>query len=201
MTKALEVVVEFNKRTESLQSGRPCHAPHRLACVRYVNFSQALGSRSLMESDSRRFSLSMLVITASISWPFFSTSLGCLILRDQEISGNMHQTIDSVFNFDEGSEVGEIPDSTMNASTNLVTFMQRLPRILLHLLHPETDSACLSDRRSSTSTSTAVTWIDDFARMLDALSTSSFPKREPDLPLHFQVPQKRRSRQRSRLVR
>jgi len=51
-----------------------------------VNFSQAFGSRSLIESDRRRFSVSMLVMTASISCPFFSTSLGCLMRRDHEMS-------------------------------------------------------------------------------------------------------------------
>ena len=41
---------------------------------------------SLIDNESRRFSASMLVMMASISWPFFNISLGCLMRLDQEIS-------------------------------------------------------------------------------------------------------------------
>src|SRR6185503_9377543 len=56
----------------------------------------------------------------------------------------------------------------MNARANLVTLVQGLPRILLHLLHTETDATC-SRIDTQHFDFNHVARIDDLARMLHAL--------------------------------
>ena len=56
----------------------------------------------------------------------------------------------------------------MNARADLITLVQRLPRVLLHLLHAETDAT-----RSRIDTQNfdfnSVARVNHFARVLDAL--------------------------------
>src|SRR6478736_3377553 len=85
----------------------------------------------------------------------------------------MHKTINSVFNLDERTEIGKIPNPPMDSRTNLVTFMQRLPWIFLYLLHAETDPTCLWIHAQHFNIN-SVTRIDDFAWMLDAFGPAHF---------------------------
>src|SRR6476620_12397332 len=85
----------------------------------------------------------------------------------------MHKTINSVFNLDERTEIGKIPNSAMDSRTNLVAFMQRLPWIFLYLLHAETDPTCLWIHAQHFNIN-SVTRIDDFAWMLDAFGPAHF---------------------------
>src|SRR5687767_2433162 len=61
----------------------------------------------------------------------------------------------------------------MNARTDLVTLVQRLPRVLLHLLHAETDSP-----RPGIDTQyfdvNRIARVNNLARMLDALGPAHF---------------------------
>src|SRR6185295_7533612 len=52
----------------------------------------------------------------------------------------MDQPVNSVLNLDKSAEVREIPDASMHACADLITLMQRLPGIFLHLFHAETDA-------------------------------------------------------------
>src|SRR5215213_1189444 len=52
----------------------------------------------------------------------------------------MNEAVNAVFDLDEGTEIGEVSDASMNARADLIALVQRLPGILLHLLHAETDA-------------------------------------------------------------
>src|SRR5678815_2660546 len=80
----------------------------------------------------------------------------------------MDQTVNAIFNLNKGTEVSKIPDATVNARADLVTLVQRLPRILLHLLHAETD-APRSWINAEHFNLDQVAGINYLARMLDAL--------------------------------
>jgi hypothetical protein len=111
----------------------------------------------------------------------------------------MHQTIDSVFNLDERTEVGKIPNSPMDARTNLVTFIATfamdfsctcfIPRLIRRAF----------GSTLNTSTSTESPGLTTLLGCLTRFDQLHFRKREPALRLHFQVPRKRRNRQRSPL--
>ena len=51
----------------------------------------------------------------------------------------MDQPVDSIFNLDKCSKVGQISDATMHARSNLITFVQCLPWVVLNLFHAEAD--------------------------------------------------------------
>src|SRR4029079_1974385 len=53
----------------------------------------------------------------------------------------MDQTVNAIFNLNKCTEVSKVPDAAVYACADLVTLVQRLPRILLHLLHAETDAS------------------------------------------------------------
>src|ERR1051326_8024476 len=80
----------------------------------------------------------------------------------------MDQAVDAVFNLDEGAEVRQVTNPSVNASANLVTLVQRLPRVLLHLLHAQTDATRLRIDAQHFNLN-HVARVYDFARMLDAL--------------------------------
>ena len=125
MTKTLKIVVKLDEGTEVSKAGNlPFH--HIAGFVLGDEAFQAFGSRSLIERESRRFSTSILVMIASISCPFFKTSLGCLMRRDQEIS-NVNQAIYAIFNFDEGAKVRQVSHPSVDPTANLVTLIQSLP--------------------------------------------------------------------------
>src|ERR1043166_8418196 len=52
----------------------------------------------------------------------------------------MDQPVDSVLNLDKSTEVREIPDAAVHACADLITLVQRLPQVFLHLLHAEADA-------------------------------------------------------------
>ena len=56
---------------------------------------------------------------------------------------DMHEAVHAIFNFDEGPEVCQVANSSMNSSANLITVTKRHPGIGLNLLHPQTDSSGL----------------------------------------------------------
>ena len=53
----------------------------------------------------------------------------------------MDQAIDSLFNFDEGAKVREIPHAALHAIADLITLGQGAPRIVLHLFHAQANAA------------------------------------------------------------
>src|ERR1700752_3282480 len=80
----------------------------------------------------------------------------------------MDQTVNAVFNLDERAEVSQISHSSVNARADLITLVQRLPRVLLNLLHAETDAPCFRIDAQYFDFH-QVARIDDFARMLHTL--------------------------------
>src|SRR5215216_185226 len=97
-------------------------------------------------------------------------------MLDSSRPGNVryvNQPVNSIFDLDKSTEIGKVPDAAMNARADLVTLVQRLPRILLHLLHAEADAP-----RSRIDTQhfnlNQVAGIDDLARMLDAFRPAHF---------------------------
>jgi hypothetical protein len=67
-----------------------------------------------------------------------------------------------------GAEVRQITNATMNTRADLITLVQRLPRVLLHLLHAETNAARARIDAEHFDFN-GVSGIHDLARMLDAL--------------------------------
>ena len=52
----------------------------------------------------------------------------------------MDQPINAVLHFNERAKVRQIPDPPLNARAHLITFVQRLPGIILNLFHSQADS-------------------------------------------------------------
>src|SRR6185369_3294805 len=77
------------------------------------------------------------------------------------------------FNLDEGAEVRQVTDASMNARADVITLVQSLPRVLLHLFHAETDAPGARVNAEHFDLNT-VAGIDDLARMLDALGPAHF---------------------------
>ena len=55
--------------------------------------------------------------------------------------GDVDQTVDAVFDLDEGAEVGEVADAAFDDGTDGVLVLELLPGIVLELLHAERDAA------------------------------------------------------------
>src|SRR6185503_13405578 len=80
----------------------------------------------------------------------------------------MDQTVNAVFNLDKSTEVGKVPDAAVYARADLITLVQRLPWILLHLLHAQAD-ASRSWIHAKHFNLDHVDGINYLARMFDAL--------------------------------
>src|SRR6266542_786916 len=85
----------------------------------------------------------------------------------------MDQTVNAVLNLDKGAKVGQVSHTSMHPSAYLVTFVQRLPRILLHLLHTKANAACLRVDIQHFDFN-RVSGVYDLAGMLDALGPAHF---------------------------
>src|SRR5690242_2317327 len=85
----------------------------------------------------------------------------------------MDQAVDTVFDLDERTEARKVADASVNARADLITLVQRLPRVLLHLLHAEADATRLRIDAQHFDFH-RVTGVDDFARVLDALGPAHF---------------------------
>jgi hypothetical protein len=108
-----------------------------------MNFSHALGSVSLIESERRRLSMSMLVMTASISCPFFrdfARMLDALVPGDVR---DVNETVHAVLDLDERAEVRQVTDAAADAVADVEALGQSLPGVRLRLLHAEADAAVL----------------------------------------------------------
>src|SRR5215510_6370046 len=81
---------------------------------------------------------------------------------------HVDQPVNSVFNLNKSTKGRKISDPAMYACADLITLVQRLPRVLLHLLHAETDPTrpWIDAQHFNLN---QVTRINYLARMLDAL--------------------------------
>src|ERR1043165_1217293 len=52
----------------------------------------------------------------------------------------MNQSVNPIFDLDEGAKVRQVSDATLDARADLITVAQSLPWVLLNLLHAETDA-------------------------------------------------------------
>src|SRR6267378_6509596 len=80
----------------------------------------------------------------------------------------MDESVDAFFNFNERSEVSEVTHSAMNSGPDLIPLAERLPRIVLHLLHAQTNAPSLGINTKDLDFN-GITGAHDLARMLDAL--------------------------------
>src|SRR5262245_38936396 len=85
----------------------------------------------------------------------------------------MDQTIDTFLNFNEGSKISEVAHSSVDTRTNLVTFSQSFPRILLNLFHTQTDSSGFRIDAQDFNFN-HVARINQLARMFDAFGPAHF---------------------------
>src|SRR2546423_14759500 len=81
---------------------------------------------------------------------------------------NMNKAINAVFDLNERSEVSQVAHSSMHARANLISIVKRLPGVLLHLLHPQTDPSSLGINSKNLDVNN-VSGVDDLARMLHTL--------------------------------
>src|SRR5437763_9624481 len=80
----------------------------------------------------------------------------------------MNQTINAVFDLNERAKVSQVAHSSVHARANLISIVKRLPGVLLHLLHAETDPSSLGVDAEHLDIDN-ITGIDDLARMLHPL--------------------------------
>src|SRR5437588_9815204 len=80
----------------------------------------------------------------------------------------MYETINAVFNLNEGAEVSQVAHSSMHSRANLISIIKSLPGILLHLFHAETDPSplCVDPKHLDIDN---ISGVDDLARMLHPL--------------------------------
>ena len=83
----------------------------------------------------------MLSTTASTVSPFFKTSEGCATRLLQLISEMWMSPSMPFFDFDERSEISQVSNRTLDASTGLVFVRELLPGVGLDLLQAEADAA------------------------------------------------------------
>src|SRR6185436_3514339 len=79
----------------------------------------------------------------------------------------MDEAINSIFDLDKRTEVSQVTNASVNTCADLITLVQRLPRVLLHLLHAETDTTS-SRVHTQDFNFNRITRINHFARMLDS---------------------------------
>src|SRR5262249_7467466 len=80
---------------------------------------------------------------------------------------DVNQTVNTVFDFDEGPKISEIADPAVDARANLIPLVQRAPRVVLNLFHTEADATCFRIDRQDFHFD-RISRVDDLARMLDA---------------------------------
>src|SRR6266566_6448146 len=85
----------------------------------------------------------------------------------------MDQTVNAVFNLDEGAKVGQVSHTSMHPSAYLITFVQSLSRVLLDLLHTQANAAGLRINIQHFDFN-RVPGVYDLAGMLDALGPAHF---------------------------
>src|SRR5689334_19839491 len=93
----------------------------------------------------------------------------------------MDQSVNAIFNLDKCAEVSKVPDAPVYACADLITLVQRLPRILLHLLHTQADASRPRIHAEHFNLD-QVTRINYLARMFDALGPAHFGNM--DQPFH-----------------
>ena len=85
----------------------------------------------------------------------------------------MNKTINAVFDLDERAEVSQVAHSSMHARANLISIIKRLPGVLLHLLHPQTDPSSLRVNSQNLDVND-VSGVDDLTRMFHPLGPTHF---------------------------
>ena len=81
---------------------------------------------------------------------------------------DVNEAVNSIFDLYEGAEVREVTDPAMDASTYSVAVAERLPGIVLHLLHAQTNAPGFWIHAEHLNFD-GVSSIDDLTRMFDAL--------------------------------
>src|SRR5687767_1089494 len=99
--------------------------------------------------------------------------------------GYVDQTIDSVFHFDEGAEVGEIAHSSLNSRADLITLIKCLPGIILHLLHSQANAAGLRIDAEDLNNN-FIARVHKFAGMLHAFGPAHFRNVDQPFNARFQ---------------
>ena len=183
MAKTLKIVIELDERAEVGEAGDL--AANHVAGLMFGG--ELLPGVRLEILDGQRQSPVLAVDTGDHRVDLLSFLQDLARVLDATGPGNVrnvNQAINAVFNLDERAEVRQIADTSVHASTNVITFVQCLPWILLHLLHAETDAARLRIDAQHFNFH-HVARIDDFARMLHALGPAHF--RNVNQPFHARL--------------
>ncbi len=80
----------------------------------------------------------------------------------------MDEAVDTVFDLDEGAEIGEVANATLNDGAGGVLVLKLLPGIVLELLHAERDAAVVRVDRENKRVD-LVAGFDELRRVLHAL--------------------------------
>ena len=139
MEQSFKIFLKLNENTEIRYLGHCAGNNHSYTVLlRNVLVPGILLKLLEPESDS----LAVLVDIENDS-PYGITLLNDLIRMDDLLGPghvrDMQQAIDSIFEFDKGSVVGQIPDNTLDNCSNREFFSDEIPGVLLDLLHAERD--------------------------------------------------------------
>src|ERR1051325_4998708 len=85
----------------------------------------------------------------------------------------MDQTVHPIFDFDEGAEICQVPDTAMDPCAYLITLVKRLPGIVLYLFHSQADAPRLWIDAENFNFD-CISGIDQFAWVFDAFGPAHF---------------------------
>src|SRR6266850_1070081 len=165
MTKSFEIFVQLDKRSEV---GEPRNfAMHNIArlmrgdeSIPGVGFEVLDRKREppILDVDARNHRFDLLALLQDLARMFDSS--GPRYVR------HVHQTVNAVFDFDEGSEIREVADATVHPRTHLIALIQSSPGVILNLFHAEADAPSLGVNGKHFNFD-RITRINQLARMLD----------------------------------
>ncbi len=139
MEQSFEVFLELNENTEIRYLGH-CTGNNHSYTVLLRNVLVPGIFLELLEPESD--SLTVLVDIENDS-PYGIALLNDLIRMDDLLGPghvrDMQEAINSIFELDKGSVVGEIPNNTLDNRSDREFFSNEIPGVLLDLLHAERD--------------------------------------------------------------
>ena len=91
----------------------------------------------------RWFAMSIAMISASTSWPFWTTSEGWAMRRVHAMSETCTSPSTPGLELDEGAEVGEVADNALDLAADAVAGGEVLPRVGLRLAQRQRQPALL----------------------------------------------------------
>src|ERR1041385_6065167 len=167
MSYLIKVIVQLNKRTRGRQP-RDCAVNNITWLVFVCEFLPGVWFKilnrerqpSVLGVDTRDNRVSLLTLLENLTRMLYSS-------RPRDV-GHVNKSINAIFYLNKCAEVSQITHAAMNTHSDLISFMQRLPRILLNLLHSKTNTTRLGIDTQYFNLY-RVSWIHNLAWMLNAL--------------------------------